>query len=129
HPEIRTLVFFPGAHIFAESDQFTRAFLFELGTDPGQLAVLWNHDCEHALAGAPAHAGEVEHGRTRLDVDGSNLLLSHQALRFCDTRLALVVADWHDIRSHAPQVFDDGGNVLALLNRFNLARVSESEAL
>ena len=42
---------------------------------------------------------------------------------------ALVVADRHYIRSHPPQVSDDGGNVLALLNGFNLARLSESETL
>src|SRR5205823_3467532 len=58
---IRTLVFFPRANVSAELDQFTRALFFKLWAHPREFASLWNDQRKHALAGAPAHAREIEH--------------------------------------------------------------------
>src|SRR5207253_2921510 len=120
--------FFPGAHVFAELDQLARAFFFELRTDPGEFAALRNHQSEHSLAGAPAHAGEVEHTRARLEIDGVDLLLAHQTLRFGDARLALVVGDWNDVGSHARQALNRIGKVLLLLDDCEVFGVGEGNS-
>src|SRR5713226_9716003 len=124
---IRTLVFFPGADVSAEFDQLTRALFFELGTNPGEFAALRDDEGEHALALAPAHAGEVIHAGSRLDIDGVDLLLSHQALRFRDPGSAFVVGDRHYAGSHAAQILDHVRTVLSLLNRIHVVGVGERE--
>src|SRR5229473_607905 len=93
--KIRALVFFPGANVGADLDQFARAFFFELGTNPGEFTALRDDQRKHALTLAPTHAGEVVHAGPRLDVDGVDFLLGHQALRFRDPRFAFVVGDRH----------------------------------
>src|SRR6266542_1388810 len=114
--EIRTLILFPGAHVFTEFDQLARPFLFKLGTDPGELTSLWNDKREHALARAPAHAGEIEHAGAWLNVDRVDLLFGHQALRFRDTRLSLVITNGHRARSHATQTLNQIGHFLLPLS-------------
>src|SRR6266536_3383028 len=55
-------------HVFAaDLDQFSRARLFEAGTDPGRLALRRQDRDERPLAESPADAGEVEEARAALE--------------------------------------------------------------
>src|ERR1041385_2322449 len=77
YPLIGTLVFFPGTNVRAEFDQLTRAFFFKFRTHPGNLATRRNHESEHAFAGAPLHASEIEHAGARLEINRLNAILAH----------------------------------------------------
>src|SRR5574341_411856 len=107
---IWTLVLLPSANVSAELDQLARAFFLELRTDPREFAALRNDDREHAFAGAPAHAGEIEHAGARLDIHCLDLLLAHQPLRFGDARAPFVVSDRDDAVSNFFQPLDRLGN-------------------
>ena len=61
HATVRALVLFPRANVLAKFDQLAGALFFKFGTNPGEFAALRNYQRQHALAGAPAHAGVVEH--------------------------------------------------------------------
>src|SRR5262249_27559317 len=115
-PPVGTLVFLPGANVVAEFDQLTRAFLLELGTDPGDFSALRDDHGQHTFARAPAHAGVVGHARAGFDVDGVDLLLAHQLLGPGNTGFALVVADRNYARGHLRQTSDQLGNILLLLD-------------
>ena len=76
---VRTLVFFPGTDIVSNLNQFPRPLFLKFGTNPRNLSTGGNHHGKHAFARAPAHPGVIKHGRTRLNVECINTVLTHQA--------------------------------------------------
>src|SRR6478672_3056597 len=85
HTLIRTFVFFPGANVFAHSDQLARPLFFKFWAHPGKLAARWDHERKHALARAPLHAGVIEHAGAWFDIDGVDLVLAHQTPGLLDS--------------------------------------------
>ena len=123
HRLSRVLVLLPRADVGAEADQFASAPLLELGAHPGDLAARGDHGREHPLAAAPAHAGEVEQARARLEVEGVDSVVHHQRARLLDAAPPLVVGDRHDAAQHRRERTDRWRHVRPLraagLRRFN----------
>src|SRR5678816_353143 len=70
YPLVGTLVLFPGTNVFAQCYQLAGALFFKLRAHPGDFAARRYYHSKHSLAGAPTHAGVIEHAGSRLDVEG-----------------------------------------------------------
>jgi hypothetical protein len=115
YPLVRTLILFPGTNVFAHCYQLARAFFFKLRAHPGDFAARRYHHGKHSLAGAPTHAGVIEHAGARLDVDGIDLVLAHQSPRLLNSGASLIQRDGHDVIHH-PFKLTNGRRQFALLN-------------
>src|SRR5262249_20128852 len=127
---VRAFVFFPGADVLAEANQFAGALLFELRRNPGELAARRDDRREHPLARAPPRAGVIKQAGTRFQIDGVNAMFNHQPLRLLDAGAPLIVGDRRDLARRRSKLLklvaglDDGFGGMRSVNcslRFKLA--------
>src|SRR5262249_35622956 len=98
----------------SKTNQLAGAFFLETGSDPADFSARRNDETEHALAQAPADAGEIKHARARLEVNGIDAVRGHQLSRVLDAALAFPIGYRLDSVRHRPQITDGHRNVRLL---------------
>jgi hypothetical protein len=89
----RVAVLLPDAHLRGDGERLTHRGFLEEGRDDQRLTLAGQDGERRPLAATPAHAGEVDHRRSRLDQDGADVVLRHQRLGTGQAAAAFVGTD------------------------------------
>ena len=102
----RIVILVPRQHVGGNAQAFAHRRFFEKGRDDRQFALAGQHRGGQSLAARPAHPGEIDQARSRLDQQRVHIVRAQQMGRLGEPRHPLRLADRNRLGG---QIGESGG--------------------